>query len=270
MATHLLWLAIAPTLAWTPALHLNGRQNQCDATSFPQDLGDTQCMGLHKVDAASEGECCAACLADGGGYGCTTYGWCEAGNDCDTKENVAGCWIGTSTNCRNQTSGWAARRRPTPPPLPPSADYYYTRFHAQPLKNWLNDPNGPMWFKGVYHLFFQYNPKGKHWGDMHWYHMTSTDLMHWKHQPVALAPDQSYDCGGIFSGSATIVHDVPVLTYSVACGRYVVNAYPANASDPNLTYWTKPSYNPVMKVPPSVRWGRPAYPAQRVARRRLS
>ena len=136
-----------------------------------------------------------------------------------------------------------------------AADPFYTHFHAQPLKNWLNDPNGPMYINGKYHLFFQYNPNGPKWGDMHWYHMVSTDMVHWKHLPVALAPDQGYDCGGIFSGSATVYHnatsgqDVPVLTYSVACGKAVVNALPADPSDPNLTNWTKPAYNPVIGVP---------------------
>lgn len=129
------------------------------------------------------------------------------------------------------------------------ADPFYTGFHAQPLKNWLNDPNGPMYFNGYYHLFFQYNPEGPKWGDMHWYHMASKDCVHWQHLPVALAPDQPYDCGGIFSGSATIVDNVPVLTYSVACGKVIVNAYPLDVSDPLLKNWTKPAWNPVMNRP---------------------
>eukprot|EP00051_Salpingoeca_urceolata_P019770 m.291794 g.291794 ORF g.291794 m.291794 type:complete len:365 (+) comp19480_c0_seq2:2017-3111(+) len=140
-------------------------------------------------------------------------------------------------------------------------DYFYTHFHPQPKKNWLNDPNGPMYFNDRYHLFFQYNPDGPKWGDMHWYHMVSKDLVHWDHLPVALAPDQPYDCGGIFSGSATIFHnvttgkDIPILTYSVACGKAIVNAYPADVSDINLTTWTKPGFNPVINVPPSVSGG---------------
>jgi len=159
----------------------------------------------------------------------------------------------------NTSDGWAARGHPLPSAL--THDYFYTHFHPQPMKNWLNDPNGPMFFNGVYHLFFQYNPNSKSWGDMHWYHLTSTDLMHWKHQPVALAPDQSYDCGGIFSGSATLFHNassgatVPVLTYSVACGKSIVNAFPADPTDPLLINWTKPAYNPVIPLPPNVSGG---------------
>jgi len=128
-------------------------------------------------------------------------------------------------------------------------DPFYTGFHPQPFKNWLNDPNGPMYFNGYYHLFFQYNPNGPKWGDMHWYHMASKDCIHWQHLPVALAPDKDYDCGGIFSGSATIVDNVPVLTYSVACGKVIVNAYPLDVTDPLLKNWTKPSWDPVMKRP---------------------
>jgi len=90
---------------------------------------------------------------------------------------------------------------------------------------------------------------------MHWYHMISEDMVHWEHLPVALAPDQDYDCGGIFSGSATIVRnettgeDVPILSYSVQCGQSVVNAVPTDLSDPQLVEWTKPSYNPVIAMP---------------------
>merc|ERR1719331_369599 len=141
------------------------------------------------------------------------------------------------------------------------SDPFYTHFHAQPIKNWLNDPNGPMFFNGYYHLFFQYNPKSKKWGDMHWYHMKSKDMLHWEHLPVALAPDQPYDCGGIFSGSATVFHnassgkDIPILTYSVACGKAIVNALPADLTDVNLTKWMKPSYDPVIEVPKGVGGG---------------
>jgi len=140
-------------------------------------------------------------------------------------------------------------------------DFYYTHFHAQPLKNWLNDPNGPMYFNGKYHLFFQYNPHSYNWGDMHWYHMVSDDLLHWEHLPIALAPDHDYDCGGVFSGSATIFRNAttgeefPVLTYSVACGKALVNAIPADVTDELLINWTKPEYNPVIPLPANVSGG---------------
>lgn len=76
---------------------------------------------------------------------------------------------------------------------------------AAPL-GWINDPNGLIYFKGKYHLFYQYNPYSAVWDTMHWGHATSTNLVDWENQPVALAPDRPYDRNGVFSGSA-IVHD---------------------------------------------------------------
>ncbi len=67
---------------------------------------------------------------------------------------------------------------------------------------WINDPNGFCYFNGRYHLFYQYHPYSAQWGPMHWGHLTSTDLVRWEHRPVALAPDEPYDRGGVFSGSA--------------------------------------------------------------------
>lgn len=78
---------------------------------------------------------------------------------------------------------------------------YRPQFHFSPEKKWMNDPNGMLYYKGTYHLFYQYYPEDIVWGPMHWGHATSTDLMHWKHQKIALFPDQ---LGLIFSGSAVM------------------------------------------------------------------
>ena len=93
----------------------------------------------------------------------------------------------------------------------------------------LVQPNGPFYDNatGLYHLFAQYNPHGAKWGDMNWYHAVSTDMLHWAHLPIALTPDHPYDCGGEFSGSATVLPDgTPVLSVSVACGKWVFFAIP--------------------------------------------
>ena len=123
------------------------------------------------------------------------------------------------------------------------SDPYYTAFHFQPLKNWMNDPNGPFYDgdTGLYHIFAQYNPNGPTWADMSWYHAVSTDMVHWAHLPVALTPDHSYDCGGEYSGSATLVDGVPVLSLSVACGKWVLMAIPASdkTTDPLMINWKK-------------------------------
>ena len=123
------------------------------------------------------------------------------------------------------------------------SDPFYTAFHFQPLKNWMNDPNGPFYDAdtGLYHLFAQYNPNGPRWADMSWYHAVSTDMVHWAHLPVALTPDHPYDCGGEYSGSATLVDGVPVLSVSVACGKWILMAIPAKdkKTDPLFINWKK-------------------------------
>ena len=84
------------------------------------------------------------------------------------------------------------------------AEQYRPQIHFTPAKNWMNDPNGMVYVNGTYHLYYQYNPQGNDWGNMSWGHATSTDLMHWTEQPVALTRDA---LGDIFSGSAVIDKD---------------------------------------------------------------
>ena len=80
-------------------------------------------------------------------------------------------------------------------------------FHLTPRAGWMNDPNGFSYYKGQYHMFYQYYPYESKWGPMHWGHAVSEDLLHWEYLPCALAPDEAYDRDGCFSGSAVVLPD---------------------------------------------------------------
>ena len=78
---------------------------------------------------------------------------------------------------------------------------YRPQFHFSPQANWMNDPNGMVYYEGEYHLFYQYHPDSTVWGPMHWGHAVSSDLINWEHLPIALYPDE---LGYIFSGSTVV------------------------------------------------------------------
>jgi len=137
-------------------------------------------------------------------------------------------------------------------------------FHLMPAHNWMNDPNGPIFWKGKYHLFYQLNPDAAVWGDMHWGHAVSPDMIHWHHQPIALAPTPNGpDSEGCFSGTAVVFNGVPTFIYTG-----VQNAPPdqvtlrdgndklretqmlATAEDDDLLHWKKLD-QPVIATPPT-------------------
>ena len=86
--------------------------------------------------------------------------------------------------------------------------------HLRAPGNWINDPNGFIYYKGEYHLFYQYFPYAPRWGTMHWGHAVSPDLVHWEHLGVALLPTKDYDRSGVFSGSAMEIDGKLHLYYS--------------------------------------------------------
>ena len=100
-----------------------------------------------------------------------------------------------------------AAQRPTDPMRP--------QYHLQPARGWMNDPCGPIFWGGRYHMFFQYNPHAAVWGDMHWAHAVSPDMIRWRRQPIALAPTPGGpDQDGCFTGTAVVAKGKPTLLYT--------------------------------------------------------
>jgi beta-fructofuranosidase len=87
-------------------------------------------------------------------------------------------------------------------------------YHVTAPRNWLNDPNAPILWRGVYHLFYQHNPDAAQWGLMRWGHTTSPDLVRWTDRGIAMAPSDDADVGGCWSGTAHEIDGRPVIHYT--------------------------------------------------------
>ncbi|MFT4215837.1 MAG: sucrose-6-phosphate hydrolase [Micropruina sp.] len=92
-------------------------------------------------------------------------------------------------------------------------DRWYPRFHIAPVGGWLNDPNGLCHYNGRYHVYFQHDPYRPTWGLMHWGHVSSADLIQWRREPIAMAPDLAGDRHGVFSGSAVVSEAGELVVY---------------------------------------------------------
>jgi fructan beta-fructosidase len=149
--------------------------------------------------------------------------------------------------------------RPAAPGKSPYDEVYRPQFHFSPARNWTNDPNGLVYYRGTYHLFFQHNPFGTEWGNMTWGHATSRDLVHWTEHAPVLRPDR---LGTIFSGSAVVDasntagfrvgRDKPIVCIYTSAGGTSPESQGqpfsqslAYSADGGLT-WTKYAHNPVL------------------------
>jgi beta-fructofuranosidase len=120
-------------------------------------------------------------------------------------------------------------------------------YHLLPASGWMNDPNGPIQWRGDYHLFYQHNPRGAADADKHWAHAVSTDLVHWERLPIALAPGPGdYDAEGIWSGCVADADGTPAALYT---GHPSQTQCVAFGSD-DLVDWRKHEANPVVCAPP--------------------
>nr|PNR46206.1 hypothetical protein PHYPA_013325 [Physcomitrium patens] len=119
---------------------------------------------------------------------------------------------------------------------------------------WIWRSEGPVYYKGYYHLFYQYNPFAAIPGNIEWHHVVSKDLIRWKFLGATLKRDQWYDANGCFSGSITILDDgTPVILYtgnSFENKQVQARADPEDPSDPLLRKWVKAPYNPIAPIPP--------------------
>ena len=121
-------------------------------------------------------------------------------------------------------------------------------YHFAPPSNWMNDPNGLIYWKGNYHLFYQYNPTEAVWGNIHWGHAVSKDMLHWKHLPIAMGPSaDGPDAGGCYSGCAVNNNGNPTMIYT---GVYPETQCLATAMDDDLIVLKK-NPQPVISTPPA-------------------
>ncbi|MEK3884034.1 GH32 C-terminal domain-containing protein [Paenibacillus sp. PL2-23] len=127
-------------------------------------------------------------------------------------------------------------------------DRHRPQYHASPPVHWMNEPHAPIYFQGKYHLFYQHNPQGPYWAQIHWGHWVSDDLVHWRDMPIALAPEkEAVDPDGVWSGSACYDENgIPALFFTAGDDSATPNQRVGLArsrylkdGDSDLTIWEK-------------------------------
>ncbi|MBR6706753.1 MAG: GH32 C-terminal domain-containing protein [Clostridia bacterium] len=130
-----------------------------------------------------------------------------------------------------------------------TGDVYKTQYHGGPYQHWMNEPHAPLYYNGVYHLFFQSNSIGTYWRNICWGHLVSDDTVHWRPVKDAIVPTENTVVpDGVWSGGAALdKNGVPILFFTAgndsfrSCGlisnQNIGAAYPADLSDRDLTEW---------------------------------
>jgi len=217
--------------------------------------------------AAASAALVAAC---GGGSGTDAADMAQAAATTERAQALSAGQLTTDAAAQPTSQSKA------PPAQSGYTETYRPQFQYTPAKNWMNDPNGLVYYRGEYHLFYQYNPNGDQWGDMSWGHAVSRDLLHWDELPVALTAEK--DANGnvmqmFFSGSAVIDENntsgfgkpgqpamVAVYTSVYPQGKTLPDGTQlgTNTQAQSIAYstdrgrtWTQYAANPVIPLPPS-------------------
>ena len=141
-----------------------------------------------------------------------------------------------------------------------SGDRYRPQYHGIPPAVWMNEPHAPIYYKGMYHVFYQHNPIGPYWSQIRWAHICSNDMIHWIYVKDAVAPQYDACPEGAWTGGSVIGPDgVPWLTITagttyadyIESSRFshqsVCYAHPVNPDDPLLTEWTVENVNTLVQ-----------------------
>jgi beta-fructofuranosidase len=133
------------------------------------------------------------------------------------------------------------------------SDRWRPRYHFAPPANWMNDPNGTIYHNGEYHLFYQFNPTKPKWGNLHWGHAKSKDLVHWEHLPIALAPEGFPKEMHCYSGCCVIADDgTPTIFYTSMNAQSLLTRAKRHSQQwmatgsPDLVTWEKYPPNPIL------------------------
>lgn len=130
-----------------------------------------------------------------------------------------------------------------------TGDVYKTQYHGGPYQHWMNEPHAPVYYNGLYHLFFQSNSVGTYWRNICWGHLVSEDTVHWRQIEDAIVPaENTVVPDGVWSGGATLDQNgVPILFFTAGNDSFrndglisnqnIGAAYPADLNDPELTEW---------------------------------